>query len=182
MSIDYALFEAVEYDEVVDECTGHLLQCLPPDFSQDARHDGYEPFFFSGLFPAAAAYELLDEEEPRTADNTIQPGILNIGLRFYMPSLYISALGDSIDASPRAGSFRELKRLYARFRENLYGKTEADFALGNFNMQGRVNRIRIVRSEVGDHDRLGNSLAVDMDSDGNETVLAVRHIDVRFEL
>lgn len=175
--IDFALGHAIEYDEVVDEITSFLLSLVPPDIPPEGRHNGYEPFFFGGVLPAAAAYEILDEDEPRSLDNSIQPGVINTGLRFYLPSLYISLSGD-MDASPRAGAFKEARRLYARFRENLY----RDPTDGNFNMQGRVQRIRIIRSEAGDHDRLGNSLAIDMDSDGNETVLMVRHVDVRVEL
>jgi hypothetical protein len=165
-----------EYDEAVLDTCEFLLNACPPDISQDARHKGYEPTLFGGDFPAAAAFEMPFEDEPRRTDNSMMPGIINIGFRIYLPSMI--STGQGFDSSPRSGAQLEAMRLHGRWREGLFG----DPVSGNFNMQGRVHRLSLVRGEAGDMSRLGFALAVDYADDGTETILWVHHTDVRVEL
>jgi hypothetical protein len=165
-----------EYDEVIFGLCGFFLDLCPGDVDQDAKHNGYEPIYYGGNFPAAACFELPFEDEPRRGDNTMQPGIVNLGFRFYLPSI-ITLGDDGFDASPRSGAQREGVRLHARWRENLLARPED----GNFNLQGRVHRISLLRGESGDMNRLGFALAVDYSDDAN-TILWVHHTDIRVEL
>jgi hypothetical protein len=53
-----------EYDEVILDLCQHFLDMCPPDVDAEAKHKGYEPFYFGGNFPAAAAFEMPFEDEP----------------------------------------------------------------------------------------------------------------------
>ncbi len=170
MSIDFALGAAVEYDEVVESLTAFFLSLCPPDIVFDARHDGFEPMYYGGLFPAAACFEQAFEDEPKQMDASMQPGIIELGFRIYQPSV-----GPGLEQHARANAQRDTRRLEARFREKLY----ADPSNGNFNMQGRVHKIQLAGGESGDHDRLGFALAFDADTD---SFLWVRHTDIRVTL
>jgi hypothetical protein len=165
-----------EYDEVILDLCQHFLDLCPPEVDAEARHKGYEPTYFAGNFPAAAAFEMPFEDEPHRVDNTMQPGVVNIGFRLFLPALYETESG--YDASPRSGAQLEALRLHGRFRQNLYADPEG----GNFNMQGRVNRIQLLRGESGDMNRLGFAIATDISDEGLTTILWVHHTDIRVEL
>lgn len=168
--IDFALGQAVEYDEVIDSLTAFFLGLCPDDIVSDARHDGFEPLNYGGLFPAAACFEQDYEDEPKTQEASMQPGIITIGFRIYEPSV-----GAGLEQHARARASKETRRLEARWREAIY----ADPTTGNFNMQGLVTKIQLIRGESGDHDRLGFALAYDEDT---ESYLWVRHTDIRVTL
>lgn len=167
--ITFPLHQAAEYDEVVSEITSFLVSLAPEEVSGEATHDGYEPFYFGNLYPAVAAFEQGSEESPKQVDSSIQPGVIDIGLRFYL----LSITADE-DASPRAGAQREARRLHAHWRRNLYDRLSE-----NSTMQGRVHSVQVAGTESADLNRLGYAMAVDMDT-GN--YLWVHHSDVRVYL
>lgn len=164
--IDFPLGLATEYDEVVEEITSFLVSLAPDEVEQDAVHDGYEPFYFGGLYPAVAAFEQGAEEFPKQMENSPMPGAIDIGVRFYL----LSVTAEN-DASPRANAQKEARRLHALFRKNLYDKSQE-----NLTMQGRVHAVQIMGQESADLNRLGYAMSVDMDT-GN--YLWVHHTDVR---
>jgi hypothetical protein len=175
------LSEYREYDDAVLDLCRFFVSLAPPEVEADARHVGYEPMVFGGMFPTVACFEQPFEDEPKRVDNTIQPGVINLGFRIYLPSV-VSFVGDTgemqSDFGPRSGAQLESMRLHARFRENLFD----DESYQNFNFGGRVYRIRLVRGEGGDMDRMGLALAVDYGEAGTETLLWVHHTDIRVEL
>ena len=125
--------------------------------------------YFGGLYPAVAAFEQGSEELPKEVESSPQPGVIDIGLRFYL----LSITADE-DSSPRAGAQREARRLHSLWRQNLY-----DTLSENTTMQGRVHAVEIAGTESADLNRLGYAMAVDMDT-GN--YLWVHHTDVRIRL
>lgn len=167
--IAFPLGHAIEYDEVVQEITAFLVSLAPDDVSPDATHDGYEPFYFGGNYPAVAAFEQGSEELPKQLDASPQPGAIDFGVRFY----FLSITAEN-DFSPRAGAQREARRHHAHFRRRLYDITQE-----NTNMQGRVHAVQIQGTESADLNRLGYAMAVDQDT-GN--YLWVHHTDIRVYL
>ena len=168
------LHRYVEFEEVVLDLCNFMNSLCPPDIAEDSKHRGYEPTYFGGNFPASAAFLDYPEEYPKSTDNTMQPGVVNIVHRLYLPS--IISVGDSYDASPRSGAQLESLRLRSKWRENLF-----DPNVDNFNMGGRVYRIILSRGESGDADRLGFPLAWDEEGD-TTTFLWVDDARIRVEL
>lgn len=167
--ITFPLYQAVEYDEVVSEITSFLVSLAPEEVSAEATHNGYEPFYFGGLYPAISAFEQGSEEFPKQVDASLQPGIIDVGLRFYL----LSMTADE-DASPRAGAQREARRLHSVWRANLYNRLSE-----NSTMEGRVHSVQIAATESADINRLGYAMAVDFDTNN---YLWVHHSDVRIYL
>jgi hypothetical protein len=167
--IDFMLGLAQEYDEVVDEITSLLVSLAPDEVTPEATHDGYEPVYFGGLYPAIAAFEQGSEEDPKQLESSPLPGMIDIGVRFYL----LSITADN-DASPRAAAQKEARRLHAAWRKALRNP-DAE----NTTMQGRVHYVSIQGTESADLNRLGYAMAVDQDT-GN--YLWVHHTDVRVYL
>jgi hypothetical protein len=173
-AIDFPLYQAREYDEVVSEIASFFVSLAPEEVSSEATHSGYEPFYFGGLYPAVAAFEQGYEEFPKQVERSIQPGVIDIGVRFYLLSITTDEFGND-DASPRAGAQRDARRLHAAWRRRLYDRMEE-----NSTMQGRVHAIQITGAESADMNRLGYAMAVDFDNPNN--YLWVHHSDVRVYL
>lgn len=167
--IDFPLGFANEYDEVVDEITSFLVSLAPNEVTAEATHDGYEPVYFGGNYPAIAAFEQGSEETPKQLESSPMPGMIDLGVRFYL----LSVTADN-DASPRAGAQREARRLHALWRKALMDR-ESD----NTTMGGRVHSVSLMGSESADLNRLGYAMSVDLDT-GN--FLWVHHTDVRVYL
>ena len=149
-----------ENDQVELELCRSLLALLPDEeFDQDGIHVGYEPFHFGGVFPSAAAYPLGSREDPKQVAGSPQPGVIEVGMRIYLPSILATPDG-SWDASPRKQAQFEARRLHSLWRKELYDPISQNSTLG-----GRVHRIEVARSFQGDMNRLGFAIAVDEETD-----------------
>lgn len=166
----------VEYDEVVLTLAEFFNSLCPPDIDQDAKHKGYEPTFFGGNFPASASFLEDSQEYPKSSDQSMQPGVVNMVHRLYLPSMYEDVSSGVLNDQPRKGAQLEALRLRALWRKELY-----DLEQDHMNLQGRVYRITVMRGESGDADRLGFPLA--WENDGTSTTyLWVDDARIRVEL
>ncbi len=156
-----------DYHEVVEEIVAHLLSLAPasPVVHATGRHAG-EPLFFNRAFPAMAVMELGNSEEPRGSEEGVQPGAIDLAVRFYNPSFGTLAERDGRKVSEAA-----TRKAYAGFRRRLYEPASEASTMG-----GRVRWVALTSSSAGDMDRFGNRRATDFDTD---STLWVHQSDLR---
>lgn len=141
----------------------------PPDGVPRAAYDHF-PFHFSGKFPALGAAHLSDEGRSAMDESEDCPGIVDIGIRFYNPSL-VKKSGRAAFKDGRVQAQRKTRQLFGAWRKKL----NADH-----DLRSQCLGIELGPVEQGDHDRLGNPFW--LPEVGGTTVLWVLTVTVRFYL
>lgn len=167
-----------DYDALVTYLETRLSSYLTPQ-DVDSPPPGvpraifdYFPAVFGGKFPALCVAELPSEDgipSIRVPEVRHMPGVMTLGVRVYAVSLTRQGSGQVGDG--RAQAKRITQSIHSEWRK-AFMQDDAIRDQGN---------ARIVRREMGDHDRVGNPYTEEVTAAGSQRILWVHSSEIRFE-